>query len=304
MNHPNNRLLLASTLSLLLATGNLAGAAADSQPVDGTENSAIKASSRLNGKKLNLMSENAIIVTDQGQVLYAKNATEQKPIASITKLMSTMVLLDSGVPLDEPIDIVKEDRDRIRLTGSRLRYKDKARLSRRDLVLLMLMSSENRAAAAIGRTTLPGGTAAFVRAMNRKAASLGMSNTHFADPAGLDAANLSSAADLALLLRAAYQYPEIRDASTKLGATVHPYEKLGALAYHNTNRLLRNERWQIGLSKTGYINESGRCLVMQAHLAGRQAYIVLLDSYGKLTPFADANRIRDWFEQELTMAKG
>jgi D-alanyl-D-alanine endopeptidase (penicillin-binding protein 7) len=167
------------------------------------------------------------------------------------------------------------------------------RLSREDDLLLTLMASENRAAHALGRT-YPGGLEAFVIAMNAKARSLGLSNTRFEDTAGLSSGNTSSAQDLALMVDAAYQYSLVREFTTREEATIQSGRR--TLEFHNTNRLIQNPRWQIGLSKTGFTNEAGRCLVMQASVAQRSLLIVLLDAQGKLTRFADANRIKQWME--------
>jgi D-alanyl-D-alanine endopeptidase (penicillin-binding protein 7) len=238
-----------------------------------------------------LRSESVLVLDAAGQPLYAKDMDTVRPIASITKLMTVMVVLDAGLDLDQPITITREDRDLVQLTGSRLEFG--ARLSRRELLLLAIMSSENRAAAALGRTW-PGGLKAFVDAMNDTARRLGMSNTRFADPAGLRVENQSTARDLARLVQAAGEYPLIREASTTRRLEVRPYAKRGPLAYGNTNRLLKNSNWNIALSKTGYLNEAGRCLVMQAEVAGENLVIVLLDSFGKLTPFGDSNRLRQW----------
>ncbi|HIP52934.1 MAG TPA: peptidase S11 [Chromatiales bacterium] len=240
-----------------------------------------------------LRSRHILVMDERGRILYTKDPDTAVPIASITKLMTAMVVLDAGVPLDKKIHIRKEDRDLIQLTGSRLHY-GKATLSRKELLEIALIASENRAAAALGRTTFPGGKKAFIAAMNRKAAALGMAESHFVDPAGLDPRNVASARDLTKMIRAAYRYPVIRAASTTLSKEVRPYRKLGGLRFHNTNRLLRNKHWHIELSKTGYINESGRCLVMRARIGEQPLYIVLLNSYGKLTPFGDSNRLRKW----------
>ena len=207
--------------------------------------------------------------------------------------MTAMVILDSGLPLQKKISITKEDRDLLQLTGSRLKYG--ATLTRQQLVRLALMASENRAANALGRT-YPGGQAAFVKAMNRKARELGMTNSKFADPAGLDAENIAPARDVLLMLQAAQAYPFIREATTTRVTSVYPYKGRGELRFGNTNRLLGNKTWDIQLSKTGYLNEAGRCLVMHAEIADRPLFIVLLNSYGKLTPFGDSNRIRNWIE--------
>ena len=248
---------------------------------------------KLNDKKLKLRSESALIVDRFNNPIYGKAIDTALPIASITKLMTAIVILDSKLPLNEKIKITKADRDLIKLTGSRLKYG--AKLTRKELLHLALMSSENRAAAALGRT-YPGGTKAFVRAMNAKAKSLGMYNSRFADPAGLKPENMASPHDLVKLIRAAGNYAEIHQATTQKSLTVYPYKKKGPLKYANTNRLLKNKKWSIELSKTGYINEAGRCLVMQADIAGEPVVIVLLNSFGKLTPFGDANRIKKWIE--------
>lgn len=237
----------------------------------------------------------ALVVDENGTRLYSKNPTRVKPIASVTKLMTAMVVLDSGAALDETIPILEQDRDRLRYSRSRLRC-GAARLSRREMLTVALMSSDNRAAAALGRTTFPAGTAEFVRAMNRKAESLGMTSTHYADPTGLDGGNRSSAEDLLILLRAASGYPLIREATTSASLIVHPYGDRDPLEYRNTNPLVKNNQWRVELSKTGYINEAGHCLVMQAEISGRRLYIVLLDSVGKLTPVGDSNRLRKWIE--------
>ncbi|WP_084609891.1 serine hydrolase [Sedimenticola selenatireducens] len=252
---------------------------------------------RLDEKKLKLRSASALIVDSTGNEIYSKQSATPLPIGSITKLMTVMVILDARLPLDEKIRITKQDRDLIRLTGSRLNYG--ATLSRRSLLDLALMASENRAASALART-YPGGTEQFIRAMNAKARQLGMVDSRFTDPAGLDAGNVASPNDLVRMVKAASDYPEIADATTRLRMDVRPYPKRGPLTYGNTNRLLKNQAWNIQLSKTGYINEAGRCLVMQAKVKGRELTIVLLNSFGKLTPFGDANRVRKWIERGLS----
>ena len=238
-----------------------------------------------------LKSASAIVLDEEGNIIYGKDMDTVRPIASITKLMTAMVIIDSGIPLEEKITITKEDRDLIRLTGSRLEYG--ASLSRREMILLAIMSSENRAATALGRT-YPGGMDSFVSHMNRKAQALGMTNSRFADPAGLKAENVSTAADLAKMVEAAEGYALITEASTTKRMDVYPYKGRGHLTYGNTNRLLKNKNWDIELSKTGYISEAGRCLVMQANIEGEDVSIVLLNSFGKLTPFGDSNRLRKW----------
>lgn len=238
-----------------------------------------------------LRSASALITDAEGTVIYGKDIHTVRPIASLTKLMTAMVILDANLDLTEKITITKQDRDLIRLTGSRLEYG--AKLSRKEMLLLALMSSENRAATALGRT-YPGGMQTFVAQMNRKAASLGMLESHFSDPAGLQSGNQATALDLSKMLSAASQYPLIASASTTLRQQVRPYSSRGPLSYGNTNRLLKNKNWDIGLSKTGYLDEAGRCLLMQANIEGEAISIVLLNSFGKLTPFGDSNRLRQW----------
>jgi len=241
--------------------------------------------------KPDLRSASALVIGADGEVIYGKDVDTVRPIASITKLMTAMVVLDADLDLDEKITIAREDRDTVQLTGSRLEVG--ASLPRREMILLAIMSSENRAAAALGRN-YPGGRTAFVEQMNARARELGMTRSRFADPAGLMVENQSTARDLGTLIAAADGYPLIREASTTQSLTVHPWAKRGPLHYVNTNRLLKNESWEIELSKTGYINESGRCLVMQANIDGEPVSIVLLNSFGKLTPFGDSNRLRKW----------
>jgi D-alanyl-D-alanine endopeptidase (penicillin-binding protein 7) len=239
----------------------------------------------------NLRSASALVINAEGNVIYGKDIDTVRPIASITKLMTALVIIDSDLDLDEKITVTKADRDLVQLTGSRLEYG--ASLSRREMILLAIMSSENHAATALGRNW-PGGMTEFVKAMNKKAIQLGMDNSHFADPAGLHVENKSTARDLMKMVTAARGYELIRQASTTTRIEVRPYAKRGPLVYGNTNRLLKNKTWDIALSKTGYINEAGRCLVMQANIEGEQVSIVLLNSFGKLTPFGDSNRLRKW----------
>jgi len=250
--------------------------------------------SALDRKNLKLKSAAVLVLDQNGEEVYSRHEREPRPIASITKLMTAMVILDSGLDLQEKITITKDDRDLIQLTGSRLKYG--ATLTRKQLLQLALMASENRAANALARTW-PQGKSAFVAAMNKKAGELGMQASHFSDPAGLDPGNIASARDIARMVRAAMSFPLIRDATTTRSISVRPYRNRGELTFGNTNRLLRNKAWDIQLSKTGYLNESGRCLVMQAEIDDQPLTIVLLDSFGKLTPFGDSNRIRKWIEE-------
>ena len=235
----------------------------------------------------------AIVVNqEQEQPLYAKNTDVPMPIASITKLMTAMVILDAQLPLDEQITIEKEDVDTLR--GTRSKLKVGLTLSRQELLQLALMASENRAAAALARA-YPGGVPAFVAAMNRKAEALGMTDTHFVDATGLKSGNVSTAQDLVKMVKAGYSYELIREYTT---APSHAVEqrKSRNLPFHNSNVLVKSKSWDIGLSKTGYIRDSGRCLVMQAKIAEQAVIIVLLDSWGKYTRIADANRIKRWIE--------
>jgi len=235
----------------------------------------------------------AVLVKDagNGETLLAKNASAILPIASITKLMTAIVVLDQGLDLGEQIVISEEDADTIKHTRSRLRAATV--LSRDELLLLALMASENRAAAALARTA-PGGSAAFVAAMNAKAAALGMRDTRFADPTGLSPANVSSARDLAILVEAAHAYARIRDYSTRERAAVRVAGR--SLEYRNTNALVRRGDWDIGVSKTGFLAEAGRCLVMHVRMASRELVVVLLDAWGRQARAADAQRIRRWLE--------
>ncbi len=260
------------------------------------------------------LSSASVMVVDQdtGESLLAKNPRLQTPIASITKLMTAVVTLDAQTPLDERITINNQDIDRLKGTGSRLPIG--ATFSREQLLNLALIASENRAAHALGRT-YPGGLQAFVEAMNAKARELGMSRTFYVDPTGLSSYNQSTAEDLVKLVGYAYNYyPTIRHITStgeyslgkqrvvvrsksrkKHTASRHVYYR--NVAFVNTNRLTRDDEWQIGLSKTGFINEAGHCLVMQAEIAERRVIIVLLDALGKYNRLGDANRIKHWLEE-------
>lgn len=243
---------------------------------------------------LQLASTKALIVNqDTGETLYAKSTDTPTPIASVTKLMTAMVMLDMHLPMDEPVTVTDQDVDTLKNTTSRLRVG--TTLPRGDMLQLALMSSENRAASTLAHTS-PVGYSAFVAAMNRKAEELGMKHSHFADPTGLNSENVSTAEDLVKMVKAAYQYPEIRKCSTSQSLEV-PVRGLRQLVeFRNTNVLIRKPEaeWDIGLSKTGYISEAGRCLVMQAKIGEQPLIIVLLDSYGKASRIADAQRIRKW----------
>ncbi len=243
---------------------------------------------------LQLASSKALIVNQEtGEVLFAKNTNTLTPIASVTKLMTAMVVLDAGLSMEESLTVSQDDIDTLKGTGSRLRIG--TTLSRGEMLQLALIASENRAASALGRH-YPGGITAFVHAMNLKAMELGMVSTHFVDSTGLNSQNISTAEDLVLLVRAAYEYPEIRQVSTTPSQEVALSGARNPMNFVNTNSLVRKGDWVIGLSKTGYISEAGRCLVMQAEISGQPLIIVLLDSNGKQTRIGDANRIRKWIE--------
>ncbi|CAB3708747.1 D-alanyl-D-alanine endopeptidase [Achromobacter pestifer] len=230
-------------------------------------------------------------------VLFAKNENVVRPIASISKLMTAVVVVDANLPMDEMLEITDDDVDGLKHTTSRLRVGTK--LSRGDMLHLALMSSENRAANALGRH-YPGGLPAFVAAMNAKAQSLGMGSTHFIEPTGLSSNNVSSPHDLARLLRAASQRPLIHRYSTDTEYDVEINNR--TQTFRNTNLLVRKPDWDIKVSKTGYINEAGECLVMLARINGRDLAIVLLDSQGKLSRIGDAVRIRRIVQNEVALA--
>jgi serine-type D-Ala-D-Ala endopeptidase (penicillin-binding protein 7) len=215
------------------------------------------------------------------------------PIASVTKLMTAMVVLDAGQPLDERLSVGVGDLDLLKGSHSRLNLGSE--LSRGEMLHVALMASENRAASSLCRH-YPGGMSACVAAMNRKAQSLGMTHTHFSDPTGLSSENVSTAGDLARMVSAAATYPLIREATTTSSRYVEVLPKGRILGYNNTNSLVRNGQWDILVSKTGFIREAGKCLVMLANIASREVVIVLLDSYGRLTRVGDANRVKHWLE--------
>jgi D-alanyl-D-alanine endopeptidase (penicillin-binding protein 7) len=241
---------------------------------------------------LDLKSSVALVIDqDTREVLFSKNDRAVLPIASLTKLMTGLIVTESRLPLNEMIVISQDDVDTEK--GSRSRLKVGTELSRGELLHLALMSSENRAAHALGRT-FPGGLAAFVGLMNTRAQSLGMKDTRYVEPTGLSSNNQSSAKDLATLVGAAYADPKLRELSTSPGHEVEVGNR--TLQYNNTNRLVKNPEWEIGLQKTGYISEAGQCLVMQAKVAGRKLIMVFLDSAGKLSRLGDAERVRRWIE--------
>lgn len=239
------------------------------------------------------LSSNVALVVDQStnEILFSKNDHAVLPIASLTKLMTGLVIADAHLDMNEPITITHDDIDTLK--GSRSRLAVGTTLSRGEMMHLALMSSENRAASALGRT-FPGGMREFVRLMNEKAAELGMRDTRYVEPTGLSSDNRSSARDLATLVQAAYERPILRTLSTSPGHEVEIGHR--TLQYNNSNRLVKSPEWDIGLQKTGYISEAGRCLVMQARIAGRQLILVFLDAAGKISRLQDAERVRRWVE--------
>jgi D-alanyl-D-alanine endopeptidase (penicillin-binding protein 7) len=247
---------------------------------------------------LDLKSSVALVMDqDTNEVLFSKNPQAVLPIASLTKLMTALVVAEARLPMDEVLTISQDDVDTEKGSHSRLRVG--TQLTRGEMMHLALMSSENRAAHALGRH-YPGGMNAFVAAMNRKAVELGMPATRYVEPTGLSSRNQSSARDLATLVKAAYGFPVIRELS------VSPEHQVAVghrnLQFRNTNGLVRDPDWNIGLQKTGYISEAGRCLVMQAELAGRQVIMVFLDSAGKYSRIGDAERVRKWISEKIGMS--
>jgi len=240
-------------------------------------------------------SAKAIVVNQKtGEVIYEKSAGSISSIASLTKLMTAMVILDSGVNLDQEIKVTKADIDRIKRTGSRIPIGSK--LTRYELLEFALMASDNRAASALSRS-YPTGRQGLVDAMNVKAKKLGMFSTNFRDPTGLHKGNTSTAIDLVKMAQAAYQYPLIRKMTTEPQGEINYGKRNYKIGFVNTNRLVRKGIWDIGLSKTGFIRESGRCLIMQAIVNNEPVIMVFLNSYGKLTRFADAKRVKKWMEK-------
>ncbi len=289
---PMKRLALAAALFALA----FASAAADKPATRAKAGHASPAVSDGPASEPRIRSTAALVLdATTGQTLFAKNPDQVHPIASITKLMTAMVVLDAKLPLDEPIRISTEDLDTLKGTKSRLPVG--AHFRRDDLIRIALVASDNRAAAALGRS-YPGGLEAFVAAMNAKAKLLGLEATHFVDSSGLAPGNVSSPAELARLVAEASRYEIIREYSTTPALDVTLPESGRKVSYVNTNALVRGGGdWEIGLSKTGYISESGKCLVMQAIIANTPIVIVLLDSWGRLTRIGDANRIKRWLEK-------
>lgn len=247
-----------------------------------------------NPAKLDVRSSSALVLdVNTGKTLYQKNATKVRPIASLTKLMTALVVLDAKQNLGQTLTVDKNDLDRVKHTHSRIRMGTK--VTRRDALHLALMSSENRMASALARH-YPGGRSAFVRAMNNKARQLGMRNTHFYDSTGLSTRSVSTAQDLGKLAAAAYHQPLIRQFTQDENREMRFSSPAYSLMFNNTNPLVKNPDWDVRLSKTGFTDEAGRCLVMRAKPDRQELAIVLLNSVGKRTPIGDANRIRKWLK--------
>ena len=247
-----------------------------------------------NPAKLQLKSGSALVMDiNTGKTLYQKNPAQVRPIASLTKLMTALVVLDTRQNLNQTLTIDQNDRDNIKHTYSRVRMGTK--VSRRDALHLALMSSENRMASALARH-YPGGRSAFIRAMNNKARQLGMRNSRFYDSTGLSTRNVSTARDLAKLITAAYRQPLIRQFTQDTNKEMRFSTPAYSLMFNNTNPLVKNPDWDVRLSKTGYTDEAGRCLLMRAKPDRQELAIVLLNSVGKRTPVGDANRIRKWLK--------
>jgi len=249
-----------------------------------------------------LLSSTALVIDQTThQIVFSKNPDPIHPIASITKLMTALVVLESAQDLNEQLTVTDANVDTLRYTRSHLRVGVHA--SRLDFLRMALIASENRAASALGHS-YPGGISAFVARMNAEAVRLGMTNTHFEDSSGLNGNNVSTAHDLAILVQAAMQYPLIHEITTTASVAVPVGFRGRPIVFRNTNPLVAKSDWDIGLSKTGFINESGQCLVMQATISGHPMVIVLLDSRGRQARIGDANRVRKWLEAHSQVTVG
>lgn len=284
---------LAVCVGMAGAQGVMAATPAKAKAVAETRSSSMAGKPGLHSRAALIMN------ADTGEVLYGKNMNESVPIASITKLMTAIVVLDAKQDMNEILTITQADVDRLKNSHSRLRVGTK--LPRKEMMLLALMSSENRAASALARN-YPGGLKAGIRAMNQKAAALGMRHSRFADGTGLNAGNRASLLDLAKLVKAANSYPQIHQFSTNSSRMVRVAGLKHPIKYNNTNPLVNSKSWNIGVTKTGYIREAGMCLVMQARIASTNTVLVLMDSWGKQTRVGDANRVKQWMESSVRIA--
>ncbi|NWB88271.1 D-alanyl-D-alanine endopeptidase [Pseudomonas gingeri] len=243
---------------------------------------------------LQVASGSALVVDLQtNKTLYSSNPDVIVPIASVTKLMTAMVVLDAKLPMDQYISVNIADTPEMKGVFSRVKLNSE--LPRKEMMLIALMSSENRAAASLAHH-YPGGYAAFIAAMNAKARSLGMINTHYVEPTGLSVHNVSTARDLSKLLMAARHYPMLSELSTTREKTVAFRKPNYTLGFHNTDHLVNKDNWDIKITKTGFTNQAGHCLVLVTNMGGRPVALVILDAFGKYTHFADASRIRNWIE--------
>ena len=273
MNIRFSLLILLLTGSTMFATPGLAASKATSQQI--------------------ASASGLVVDLQSGQTLYSSNPDQVVPIASVTKLMTAVVAIDAKLPMDQQLPVIIRDVAEMRGVYSRVRIGSE--ISRRDMLQLALMSSENRLAASLGHH-YPGGVKAFVAAMNAKAKALGMSRTHFVEPTGLSELNVSSASDLVKLLKASQQYPLIEQYSTTEEKTARFRKPAYSLGFRNTNRLVYKPDWSIQLTKTGFTNKAGHCLVMRTRMNGKPVAFVVLDAYGKYTHMADANRLKKWLE--------
>ena len=258
---------------------------------------------RENADRIDLfLRSTAAIVFDvrENEILLGRNSQKVKPVASLTKLITAMVLIDANLDMDEIITINKADKDRIRYSRSRLRAGMK--FTRKDLLYIALAASENRASLALGRT-FPGGMQAFVQQMNRKANELGLIQTHFVDPAGLGNDNVSTAEEMIKIVQAAARYSLIREFTTSGRDSIAELKRGRKIEFINTNRLVNRKSWSINLSKTGFTSEAGNCLVMQTRIKDRPVIIVLLESWGKLSKYGDSNRIKNWLARVEKLVK-
>lgn len=279
-------------LTASLSTTTMAEQIARIEPQKQTEQQHVKPG---NPAKLGLKSSSVVVYDPaNGEVLLERQADKVRPIASLTKLMTAMVVLDANLPMDEVLTVTKDDIDRLRHSRSRLPVG--TQLTRHDLLLITLAASENRAASALART-YPGGTAAFVQDMNNKARALGLKNTRYVDSSGLNDKNVSTAAELVKLTLAANEYDQIREMSTNGKDYVVDQRRNRKIEFRNTNMLVRDDSWEVNLSKTGYIMSAGYCLVMHTVINDRPLAMILLNSKGKYSKFGDANRIKKWLLQ-------
>lgn len=281
-------------LAVIVATAVLAGAGPVTASADAGQPAAPvwKRAHYGNPRALALRSQVGFVVDeDEGVILYGRDADKPRPIASLTKLLTIMTLMDAKLAPDKVITITKQDRDRLKGSRSSLRFG--TTLTRGELMRIALVASDNRAAAALART-FPGGSAALVRVMNEKARMLGLTHTRAVDASGLRPGNVSTARDLARLAYVARAYPLLGDWSTTRRFSLVDHESGKVLSFRNTNSLVHREGWEIAFSKTGFTSEAGNCLLMRTTLAGRSLIVVLLNSWGKFSKYGDSGRIRDW----------